>query len=45
MVDLQNSQSKTIAKSGPGSTDLTRMKEILLSLRREGETAPGAAGY
>jgi hypothetical protein len=45
LVDLQNSQSKTVAKSGPGSTDLTRMKEVLLSLRREGETAPGAAGY
>ncbi|MCO5549652.1 hypothetical protein L7F22_003125 [Adiantum nelumboides] len=45
LVDLQNSQSKTIARSGPGSSDLTRMKEILLSLRREGETAPGASGY
>ncbi|PWN42947.1 hypothetical protein IE81DRAFT_322870 [Ceraceosorus guamensis] len=45
LLDLQNSQSKTIARGGPGSTDLTRMKEILLSLRREGQTAPGAAGY
>ncbi|PWN35708.1 uncharacterized protein FA14DRAFT_160742 [Meira miltonrushii] len=45
LVDLQNSQSKTIARGGPGSSDLTRMKEILLSLRREGETAPGASGY
>lgn len=45
LLDLQNSQSKTIARSGPGASDLTRMKEILLSLRREGETAPGASGY
>ncbi|PWN94217.1 hypothetical protein FA10DRAFT_264779 [Acaromyces ingoldii] len=45
LVDLQNSQSKTISRSGPGATDLTRMKEVLLSLRREGETAPGASGY
>lgn len=45
LVDLKNSQSKTIARTGPGASDLTRMKEILLSLRREGETAPGAAGY
>ncbi|GAC74614.1 porin/voltage-dependent anion-selective channel protein [Moesziomyces antarcticus T-34] len=45
LLELQNSQSKTIARSGPGSSDLTRMKELYLSLRREGETAPGAAGY
>ena len=45
VLDLQNSQSKTIARAGPGSSDLTRMKELYLSLRREGETAPGAAGY
>mgnify|MGYP001762532222 FL=1 len=45
LLDLQNSQSKTIAKVGAGSTDLTRMKELYLSLRREGETAPGASGY
>lgn len=45
LLDLQNSQSKTIAKLGAGSTDLTRMKELYLSLRREGDTAPGAAGY
>lgn len=45
MVDLKNSQSKTIARAGPGSSDLTRMKELYLKLRREGERAPGAAGY
>lgn len=45
LLELQNSQSKTIAKVGPGSSDLSRMKELYLSLRREGETAPGAAGY
>lgn len=45
LLELQNSQSKTIAKIGPGSSDLSRMKELYLSLRREGETAPGAAGY
>ena len=45
LLDLQNSQSKTIAKTGAGASDLTRMKELYLSLRREGEKAPGAAGY
>ncbi|PWN53043.1 hypothetical protein IE53DRAFT_384479 [Violaceomyces palustris] len=45
ILDLQNSQSKTIARSGPGSSDLSRMREIYLSLRREGESAPGAGGY
>ncbi|CBQ70728.1 related to CLC1-clathrin light chain [Sporisorium reilianum SRZ2] len=45
LVDLKNSQSKTIARAGPGSSDLTRMKEVYLKLRREGERAPGAAGY
>ncbi|CCU99662.1 unnamed protein product [Malassezia sympodialis ATCC 42132] len=45
LLDLQNSQSKTIAKGGPGSTDLTRLKELYLHLRREGDRAPGAAGY
>lgn len=45
LLDLQNSQSKTIAKVSPGSSDLARMKELYLSLRREGESAPGAAGY
>jgi hypothetical protein len=44
-VELQNSQSKTIARTGTGTTDLTRFKEVLLRLRREGESAPGAAGY
>ncbi|KAG6837819.1 hypothetical protein H0H93_016187 [Arthromyces matolae] len=45
LLDLQNSQSKTIARTGAGTTDLTRYKEILLRLKREGEKAPGAAGY
>ena len=45
LLDLQNSQSKTIAKGGPGSTDLSRMKDLYLNLRREGDAAPGAAGY
>ncbi|EST06107.1 Clathrin light chain [Kalmanozyma brasiliensis GHG001] len=45
LVDLKNSQSKTIARAGPGSSDLSRMKEVYLKLRREGERAPGAAGY
>lgn len=45
LVELQNSQSKTIARTGTGTTDLTRFKEILLRLRRQGDQAPGAAGY
>ncbi|KAG9017217.1 hypothetical protein FRB90_001327 [Tulasnella sp. 427] len=45
LIELQNSQSKTIARAGPGTTDLARMREVLLRLRREGENAPGAAGY
>ena len=44
-IELQNSQSKTIARTGPGATDLTRFKEVLLRLKREGDAAPGAAGY
>lgn len=44
-IELQNSQSKTIARTGPGTTDLTRFKEVLLRLKREGDSAPGAAGY
>lgn len=44
-IELENSQSKTLARAGPGTTDLTRFKEVLLRLRREGESAPGAAGY
>ncbi|EJD08403.1 uncharacterized protein FOMMEDRAFT_74206 [Fomitiporia mediterranea MF3/22] len=44
-IDLQNSQSKTLARTGPGTTDLTRFKEVLLRLKREGDAAPGAAGY
>ncbi|KAH9819682.1 clathrin light chain [Melampsora americana] len=42
LIDLQDSRSKTLSKS---NHDLSRFKEILLSLKREGETAPGAAGY
>ncbi|KAI0369050.1 hypothetical protein BV20DRAFT_980403 [Pilatotrama ljubarskyi] len=45
IIELQNSQSKTIARTGPGSTDLSRFKEVLLRLKREGDAAPGAAGY
>ena len=45
LLDLQHSQSKTIAKGGAGSSDLTRMKDLYLRLRREGDKAPGAAGY
>ncbi|KZT21098.1 hypothetical protein NEOLEDRAFT_1074222 [Neolentinus lepideus HHB14362 ss-1] len=45
LVELQNSQSKTLARTGPGTTDLTRFKEVLLRLKREGDAAPGAAGY
>ncbi|KAJ3575288.1 hypothetical protein NP233_g1201 [Leucocoprinus birnbaumii] len=45
LIELQNSQSKTIARTGAGTTDLTRFKEVLLRLRRQGDQAPGAAGY
>ncbi|CCM05213.1 uncharacterized protein FIBRA_07423 [Fibroporia radiculosa] len=45
LVELQNSQSKTVARAGPGTTDLSRFKEVLLRLKREGDSAPGAAGY
>ncbi|TFK21986.1 clathrin light chain [Coprinopsis marcescibilis] len=45
LVELQNSQSKTLARTGPGTTDLSRFKEVLLRLKREGDAAPGAAGY
>ncbi|KAH9889383.1 clathrin light chain [Cubamyces lactineus] len=45
IIELQNSQSKTIARTGPGATDLSRFKEVLLRLKREGDAAPGAAGY
>lgn len=44
-IELENSQSKTIARAGPGTTDLTRFKEVLLRLKREGDAAPGAGGY
>ncbi|KAL1710281.1 clathrin light chain-domain-containing protein [Schizophyllum commune] len=44
-IELENSQSKTIARAGPGTTDLSRFKEVLLRLKREGDRAPGAAGY
>ncbi|GAA5887533.1 hypothetical protein JCM16303_004235 [Sporobolomyces ruberrimus] len=42
LVDLQDSRSKTGTKS---KQDLSRFKEVLLSLKREGENAPGAGGY
>ncbi|KAK4056281.1 Clathrin light chain [Microbotryomycetes sp. JL221] len=42
LIELQDSRSKTTTKS---KQDLTRFKEVLLGLKREGETAPGAAGY
>ncbi|KAF9450095.1 hypothetical protein P691DRAFT_811119 [Macrolepiota fuliginosa MF-IS2] len=45
LIELQNSQSKTVARAGTGTTDLTRFKEVLLKLRRQGDQAPGAAGY
>ncbi|KAK7057649.1 clathrin light chain [Favolaschia claudopus] len=45
LIELENSQSKTIARAGPGTTDLARFKEVLLRLKREGDAAPGAAGY
>ncbi|KAF5355059.1 hypothetical protein D9756_005515 [Leucocoprinus leucothites] len=45
LIELQNSQSKTSARTGAGTTDLTRFKEVLLRLRRQGDQAPGAAGY
>ncbi|KAI9620360.1 hypothetical protein KEM48_008183 [Puccinia striiformis f. sp. tritici PST-130] len=40
VIELQDSRSKTCGKS---NKDLARFKEILLSLKREGESAPGAA--
>lgn len=45
LIELQNSQSKTLARAGQNTTDLTRFKEVLLRLKREGDAAPGAAGY
>lgn len=45
LIELDNSQSKTTARTGPGTTDLTRFKEVLLRLKREGSSAPGAKGY
>lgn len=41
---LMQAESKTIRPSVPGGSDLARMKEILLALRREGDKAPGAQG-
>lgn len=41
LVELANSQSKTTYR---GTRDLSRMKELLLSLKRD-EHAPGAGGY
>ncbi|KAJ7287090.1 clathrin light chain-domain-containing protein [Mycena rebaudengoi] len=45
LVELENSQSKTVARAGPGTTELSRFKEVLLRLKREGDAAPGAGGY
>ncbi|KIK51257.1 hypothetical protein GYMLUDRAFT_64936 [Collybiopsis luxurians FD-317 M1] len=45
LIELKNSQSKTIARTGAGATDITRFKEVLLRLKREGDMAPGAAAY
>jgi hypothetical protein len=45
LIELENSQSKTIARTGAGTTDLGRFKEVLLRLKREGTSAPGAGGY
>lgn len=42
MIELQDSRSKTAAR---GTRDMSRMKEVLLSLKREGENAPNAMGY
>ena len=44
-LELENSQSKSIARTGAGTTDLGRFKEVLLRLNREGDNAPGAGGY
>jgi len=44
-IELENSQSKTVARAGAGTTDLIRFKEVLLRLKREGDAAPGAGGY
>lgn len=40
-----HTESKTIRPSVSGGSDLARMKEILLALRREGDKAPGATGF
>ncbi|TFY79602.1 hypothetical protein EWM64_g4411 [Hericium alpestre] len=45
LIELQNSQSKTLARAGPGTTELGRYREVLLRMKREGTSAPGAAGY
>ncbi|CCO37835.1 Clathrin light chain Short=CLC [Rhizoctonia solani AG-1 IB] len=42
LIDLENSQSNTVARPG---VDLTRYREVLLKLRKQGDKAPGAAGY
>jgi len=42
LIELQDSRSKTNTRS---THDLSRMKEVLLALKREGDIAPGAAGY
>ncbi|EFP78555.1 hypothetical protein PGT21_023910 [Puccinia graminis f. sp. tritici] len=42
LIELQDSRSKTCGKS---AKDLARFKEILLNLKRDGQNAPGAAGF
>ncbi|KAH8929082.1 hypothetical protein BT69DRAFT_1346182 [Atractiella rhizophila] len=42
LIELSDSRSKTNTRS---TKDLGRMKEIILSLKREGESAPGASGF
>lgn len=42
LVDLQDSRAKSATKS---TQALSRFREILLALRKEGDTAPGAGGY
>lgn len=40
LLDIDNSQNKQLNRK-----DLNRFKEVLVGLRKQGERAPGAAGY
>ncbi|TIA91285.1 hypothetical protein E3P99_01145 [Wallemia hederae] len=40
LLDIDNSQNKQLERK-----DLKRFKEVLVGLRKQGERAPGAAGY